>query len=79
MKKIILGFIFGVIMLILFIVFGGGEYLKRLGRKTEEAGERLGTYQKKAKETAKKAEEKLEKTRKMAEEALEEKKGEGEK
>ncbi|MBI5560161.1 MAG: hypothetical protein HY883_02670 [Deltaproteobacteria bacterium] len=77
MKKIVFGFIIGVIMLILFIAFGGGEYLKSLGRKTEEAGERLGTYQRKVKQTAEKAQEKLNKTKEMAEEALKEEKGKG--
>lgn len=49
--QIILGVFVGVTMLYLFIYFGGADYLKAFGKKTEHAGEELKHYEKGVKET----------------------------
>lgn len=50
MKKILLGFILGALVLFLFLYFGGAKYLKTFGQKTEQAGEKLEGYEKQIKE-----------------------------
>ncbi len=44
--QITLGIFIGVILLYLFIYFGGADYLKAFGKKTEQAGEGLKHYEK---------------------------------
>lgn len=77
MKKLVLGFILGVLALALFVYYGGGDYLKAAGSKTEEAGEALKVYEKKmrksiegvrekAGDTAEKTREKVDSTREKA-------------
>ena len=56
MKKLILGFILGVIVLAVFLFIGGARYLKVFGAKTEEAGTKLERVEKEMKESAKSAE-----------------------
>lgn len=56
MKKLILGFIIGVVVLAAFLFLGGARYLKMFGAKTEEAGVKLERVEKEMKESAKSAE-----------------------
>ncbi|HLA51159.1 MAG TPA: hypothetical protein VJZ92_02795 [Thermodesulfobacteriota bacterium] len=42
--QITLGIFIGVVLLYLFIYFGGADYLKVFGKKTEQAGEGLKQY-----------------------------------
>ena len=44
--QITLGIFVGVVLLYLFIYFGGADYLKTFGKKTEQAGEGLKHYEK---------------------------------
>jgi len=46
MKKIILGIIFGCIIFIVFLSFGGAGYVKSLGKQTVEVGKKLEGYEK---------------------------------
>ncbi len=76
MKKILLGIIIGIVAFVIFIMSGGGEYLKRLGQKTEEAGKRLETYERKLKRSVKDTKERIkslkEKTEKKAKDTIKE-------
>ncbi len=60
MKRILLGIIIGIIAFVIFIMAGGGEYLKRLGQKTEEAGRRLESYEKRLKSSVKETKQRIE-------------------
>lgn len=68
MKKIIIGMFLGIILLYLFIYFGGADYLKIFGKKTEQAGEGLKQYEKNVKDTTKS----IKRTIKDAEEKIKE-------
>lgn len=50
MKRFILGIVIGIILLILFVYFGGADYLKTAGKAVEKAGSELEQYEKKIKE-----------------------------
>lgn len=62
MKRVIIGFLIGVVVLVLFIYFGGAKYLRIFGIKTEEAGTRLESVEKRMKEGAKTAKKTVNKT-----------------
>ncbi|MEK6758349.1 MAG: hypothetical protein AABY51_01120 [Deltaproteobacteria bacterium] len=70
MKKFLLGFIIGVILLLAFFYFGGAGYLKAFGTKTEETGAKLEVYEKEVKKTADEAKESVTETAKDAREAV---------
>ncbi len=74
MKKFILGIIIGFVLFMLFLLSGGGEYLKRFGKKTEEAGERLEEVGEQAKESI----ERMKKTIKRTKEKVKDIVGDGE-
>ncbi len=57
MKKFLIGLAIGIIALGAFLYFGGPGYLKLIGSKTEQAGERLEKYEKSFKRTADEAKE----------------------
>ncbi len=65
MKNFLLGIVIGILLIILFIYFGGGRVLKSMGGKTIEVGERVEVYEKKLKEATqdliKKKKERIEK------------------
>lgn len=46
MKKFLVGIIFGILLIFLFLYFGGGRALQTLGKKTIELGERIEIYEK---------------------------------
>lgn len=52
MKKVLFGFILGLLALVLFLYFGGAKYLKTFGHRTEQAGEKLEGYERQIKEKA---------------------------
>lgn len=62
MKKVMLGILIGVFVLILFVYFGGSRYVKSFGTKTEEAGEKLEKIEKEMREKAKGAKKSVEKS-----------------
>ena len=72
MKKLILGFIIGVAVLVFFLYMGGSKYVKELGKRTEQAGEKLESYEKKLKRTAREASEVVRETVKDTKDAVEE-------
>jgi len=72
MKKLILGFIIGVAILVFFLYMGGSKYVKELGVRTERAGEKLEGYEKKLKKTAREASEVVRETVSDTKEAVEE-------
>lgn len=49
MKKFIVGFIIGIIALVAFVYFGGGEYVRSMGKSTNRAGKIIQRYEKKMK------------------------------
>ena len=51
MKKFLLGIAIGIILIFIFIYFGGGSTLKSLGERTIELGEKIELYEKSLKET----------------------------
>ncbi|MBI5286847.1 MAG: hypothetical protein HY878_04555 [Deltaproteobacteria bacterium] len=61
MKKVLLGIVLGIIILILFVYLGGGEAIIRLGKGVEVAGERLKHYEGVLKGTTEKVKKGLEK------------------
>lgn len=71
MKKFLLGFFIGVILLLAFFYLGGAGYLKTFGAKTEETGAKLEVYEKEVKKTADEAKETVAGTAKDAKEAVE--------
>lgn len=58
--KLVLGIFLGIVLLYLFIYFGGADYLQTFGKKTEEAGRELKQYEKNVKDTTVKIEKALE-------------------
>lgn len=58
--KLVLGIFLGIVLLYLFICFGGADYLQTFGKKTEEAGRELKQYEKNVKDTTVKIEKALE-------------------
>ncbi|MFQ5586123.1 MAG: hypothetical protein ACE5GF_04800 [Thermodesulfobacteriota bacterium] len=62
MKRILLGIIIGLCLFFLFLYFGGADYLRDFGSKTEEVGRDLKQYEKGVKESAEKAKKIVEKT-----------------
>lgn len=46
MKKIVLGVVFGCIIFVAFLYFGGASYVKQLGNKTVAVGKTLEGYEK---------------------------------
>ena len=69
MKKIFYGFLLGALALVLFIYFGGGEYLRAVGEGADEAGKIVQGYEKRlkkgldsARETAEEASRKVNET-----------------
>ncbi|MEE9614895.1 MAG: hypothetical protein V3W31_08120 [Thermodesulfobacteriota bacterium] len=70
MKKILMGIVIGVVLFALFLYFGGSEYVKDFGRKTEESGEKLEVYEKEFRESAEKAKETLVETGEKARETF---------
>ena len=75
MKKLILGFIIGVAVLVFFLYLGGSKYVKALGVRTEQAGEKLEGYERKLKRTAREASEVLRDTASDTKDAVKEKAG----
>lgn len=67
MKKFIVGFILGVIALVAFVYFGGGDYVRSLSKHTNKAGKVIQSYEKKMKKAVSgvrdAAEEKVDQTR----------------
>jgi len=63
MINIIIGMFLGIVLLYLFVHFGGADYLMTFGRKTEQAGEELKQYEKDIKDTTIKFEKMLEKAK----------------
>ncbi len=63
MKKLILGIIIGIVLLVLFVYFGGGRYLQQAAKEAEKAGGEIEQYEKKLKESAKKVEHGIEKVK----------------
>lgn len=69
MKKIFYGILLGILALVLFVYFGGGDYLRAVGEGADEAGKIVQGYEKRlkkgidsAKETAEDANRKVEET-----------------
>lgn len=60
MTRLIIGVILGILLLFLFLYFGGPSYLETFGKKTEETGKSLKRYEKTTRDTTKKVEEKYE-------------------
>ena len=56
MLKIFFGFCIGVALMVVFLYFGGGTWLRQFGSSTERAGARIEVYEKRLKEKAKGAE-----------------------
>ncbi len=73
MKKILLGIILGIIMCVLFLYFGGSEYVKDFGRKSIEVGEELEAYEESLKDAADRARETVEEEGEKVRETVEEK------
>lgn len=61
-KKALIGILLGVVVLAVFVYFGGGKYLQAFGAKTEQAGVKLEGYEMKMKNTTKEAEVTVKKT-----------------
>ena len=62
MKKFFIGFIVGVVVIFAFIVLGGGEYVRTLGSRTEDAGTTLERFEKQVKKSTRGAKKTLDKT-----------------
>ena len=54
-KRVILGMICGIVLFLLFMFFGGSEYLMKFAKKTEEASVKLEVYEQKIRESAEEA------------------------
>lgn len=72
MKKLMLGFIIGVAVLVFFLYMGGSKYVREIGSRTERAGEKLEVYERALKKTAREATEAVRKTVKETRDAVEE-------
>ncbi|MBM2839036.1 MAG: hypothetical protein HW415_1661 [Deltaproteobacteria bacterium] len=64
MKKLLLGIVFGMLLLFLFLYLGGPGYLETFGKKAEETGKNLKKYEQTTRETAKKVGDKYEDVKK---------------
>jgi len=62
MKKIILGILIGLAILAAMLYFGGGRHVRKIGKKTVEAGERMEKYEGEIKKKAARLQEALRKT-----------------
>jgi len=62
MTRVFLGIVIGILLFFLFLYFGGADYMKDFGRKTEKVGKELKQYEKDIQEGAKKAKDIAEKT-----------------
>ena len=71
MLRIVAGIILGVVFFAAFFYFGGGEYVRRFGTKTEEVGQKLETYEKDVRKGAEKAKDTLGDTKEKASRAFE--------
>ena len=71
MKKFLLGFFIGMVLLLAFFYLGGAGYLKAFGSKTEETGAKLEVYEKEVKKTADEAKESVTETARDARETVE--------
>ncbi|HBR15997.1 MAG: hypothetical protein A3G39_09560 [Deltaproteobacteria bacterium RIFCSPLOWO2_12_FULL_43_16] len=58
--KITIGIFLGIVLLYLFIYFGGADYLQTFGKKTAEAGKELKQYEQDVKDATVKIEKALE-------------------
>ena len=58
-KRVILGMICGIVLFLLFMFFGGSEYLMKFAKKTEEASIKLEVYEQKIRESAEEAKDKF--------------------
>ena len=63
MKRFLLGIIIGFVLFMVFLLSGGGEYLKKFGQKTEEAGERLEEAEEQAREGMERMKKTIDRTR----------------
>ena len=70
MIKAIIKLVLGIILLYLFIYFGGADYLEEFGRKTEQAGKELKQYEKNVKDAATTVEKSLEKAKDKVKEKI---------
>lgn len=75
MKKVLFGFLLGIIAITAFLYFGGPGYVKLAGSKTEEAGARLEKYEEGLKHTAQEAKEAITDTAETVKEKAENAKG----
>jgi hypothetical protein len=64
MTRFFIGIILGIILLFLFLYFGGPGYLETFGKKAEDTGKSLKKYEQTTRDTAKKVEEKYEDVKK---------------
>lgn len=64
MKRLLLGIVFGILLLFLFLYLGGPGYLETFGKKAEETGKNLKKYEQTTRETAKKVGDKYEDVKK---------------
>lgn len=64
MKRFLIGVVLGILLLFVFLYFGGPSYLETFGKKTEEAGKNLKKYEQTTRDTAKKVGEKFEDVKK---------------
>jgi len=62
MKRLFFGIIVGFFLFFLFLYFGGADYLKDFGRKTENLGRDLKQYERGIRESADMAKDLVEKT-----------------
>lgn len=62
MKKILFGIIVGIAVVVVFIFYGGGDYLKKFGWHAEKAGSKIEKMEKKLKGSVSGVKEKVEKT-----------------
>ena len=70
MIKAIIKLVLGIILLYLFIYFGGADYLEKFGKKTEQAGKELKQYEKNVKDAATTVEKSLEKAKDKVKEKI---------
>lgn len=63
MKKVIAGIIIGIVLIIVFLYFGGSRYLKSFGEKTEEAGDKIQKYERTLKDSVDSAKDSVEKSK----------------
>ena len=69
-KNIILGIFLGILLLYIFIYFGGADRIKVFGKKTVQTGEELKQYEKTVKDATIQIEKKLEKAKDKVKEKI---------